>query len=108
MRSSPIASVADTTHSRGRFGLAYHEYFSSDANMLGTRADRFAAFALFTGDYDEDGDVDLNDYGALAFCIQGPGVSYPAGHFCLWADSDFDLDVDLADAAEFTVLFTGP
>lgn len=66
------------------------------------------------GDFDLDGDVDLDDAAALVDCLAGP-LALPAPtdgscvQFCLDAfDHDFDADVDLADAAEFTLDFTGP
>jgi hypothetical protein len=49
------------------------------------------------GDFDEDGDVDLDDFASLAFCLQGPNTTYAAGHFCRERDFDNDADVDLAD-----------
>ncbi len=48
-------------------------------------------------DIDEDGDVDLDDYGTSAGCMAGPGAPYDAG--CSAADLNDDGDVDLADFA---------
>lgn len=53
------------------------------------------------GDMDDDGDIDLNDWPYIAFCLQGPLVDYPAEYFCLAADADDDLNIDLADLASF-------
>lgn len=36
-----IADVQDSTFSRGYAGIGFHELFSTNANMLGTRADNF-------------------------------------------------------------------
>jgi hypothetical protein len=70
--------------------------------------DRVVGF-FFPGpfDADRDGDVDANDYVDFASCLLGPDVDYAAGHACLVHDANADLDVDLADFAEFQVVFTG-
>lgn len=103
-----IASVNDTTRAAGRCGLGHHEYFGNDANIHGGRFDDFAMLGMFTGDYNGDGLINMTDFNVLAFCFQGPDFTFPPGHFCFWADADFDSDVDLADFAEFARLFTGP
>jgi hypothetical protein len=65
------------------------------------------------GDLDGDGDVDLTDYLSFADCLAGPEVPpAPPGPLtpqeCLDAfDFDADADVDLMDAAGFTLAFTG-
>ncbi len=41
-----VASVVDTRHPRGYFGIGYHEFFRSNSNIHGTRADNFAATRL--------------------------------------------------------------
>lgn len=57
-------------------------------------------------DFDDDRDVDLEDFAAFDFCMQGPGVTYVPGHFCETGDGDNDDDVDLLDVAEFQKAFT--
>ena len=63
------------------------------------------------GDYDEDGDVDLNDYAEFDGCLSGP---WQADDFitpsqdCLDVfDFDVDTDVDLEDFGAFQEVFTG-
>ncbi len=51
------------------------------------------------GDFDEDGDVDVEDYALLAPCITGPDL--PTTLACRQCDGDLDGDVDLNDVAEF-------
>jgi len=51
------------------------------------------------GDFDADGDVDVEDYALLAPCIAGPNQS--AAPACRPFDADLDGDVDLLDVAEF-------
>ncbi len=55
------------------------------------------------GDYDGDGDVDLDDYRVLYFCLFGPDRD-PGGD-CRPFDFDFDDDVDLADFVAFQTYF---
>ncbi|MCH7814136.1 MAG: family 10 glycosylhydrolase, partial [Planctomycetes bacterium] len=71
----------------------------------GVRIDVTLGDPPLAGDYDNDGDVDLDDLGPFVFCMQGPDATYTAGHFCLDGDSDLDLDVDLFDFAEVQRLF---
>ncbi len=51
------------------------------------------------GDYDDDGDVDAEDYALLAPCITGP--YQPTSPACSPYDNDLDGDVDLDDVAQF-------
>ena len=57
------------------------------------------------GDFDVDGDVDLDDLGTLDGCLTGPGVFPPVG--CARMSLDGDVDVDVADFAVFQRKFTG-
>lgn len=64
-------------------------------------------------DYDDDGDVDLDDHEVFTDCLAGPGaLPAPASvtvQECLDAfDVDEDMDVDLFDYADFLKVFTGP
>ena len=65
------------------------------------------------GDFDGDGDVDLNDYAVFADCVAGPNSApSPSAPVtveeCLKVfDCDFDDDVDLADFATFQETFCG-
>jgi hypothetical protein len=54
---------------------------------------------LSPGDADEDGDVDLLDFGGLQRCSFGPEPALPAE--CYLFDLDLDLDVDLFDFTRF-------
>jgi len=64
------------------------------------------------GDFDDDGDVDLDDYDIVEGCLVGPEVTTPPPgcdpeHF---ANADLegeDSDVDLADFVIFANNFTG-
>jgi hypothetical protein len=73
------------------------------------------ALASLEGDFDDDGDVDLDDLAALVACHDGPGrVPQPNDPAtttceveCLNAfDFDGDWDVDLEDFAAFQRAFT--
>jgi hypothetical protein len=58
-----------------------------------------------TGDLDDDGNVDLNDFALFADCLTGPTI--PAGPECNPADFDRDADLDLADFSAFQRAFSG-
>jgi hypothetical protein len=57
------------------------------------------------GDFDNDGDVDLIDFGVFQICFTGPTSNYEAG--CECGDFDFDGDLDLVDFGNFSLAFTG-
>jgi lysozyme len=59
------------------------------------------------GDFDNDGDVDLADYGFLQLCYGGPDV-VPPDPACqaAWLDNDFDVDID--DFGVFQACISGP
>jgi len=59
------------------------------------------------GDFDQDGDVDLNDFGHFQACFNGPN-RLPATTGCADADLDRDQDVDIADFLIFQGCFNGP
>lgn len=59
-----------------------------------------------TGDFEQDGDVDLDDFAQFMACYTGPGGC--TGPDCAFADFDDDGDVDVADFAELQLAFTGP
>ncbi|HNQ23530.1 MAG TPA: CARDB domain-containing protein [Phycisphaerae bacterium] len=57
------------------------------------------------GDFDVDGNVDLDDYNIFAGCMLGPEVQYLSG--CAYTDLETDGDVDLADLAVLQSAFGG-
>jgi hypothetical protein len=59
------------------------------------------------GDFDNDGDVDSDDFGAFTECFTGQGGG-PLGSQCFAGDFDADSDVDCADWAHFRFVWTGP
>ncbi|UCG32482.1 MAG: hypothetical protein JSU68_12545 [Phycisphaerales bacterium] len=63
------------------------------------------------GDFDADGNVDLNDFATFANCYHGSAITVPPGS-CSQSefeacDMDDDLDVDLGDFATFANYYTG-
>lgn len=108
----PIAQVMDDSFARGFFGVGCHEFFDSAANVHGTRADNFLAFidsSFFPvrGDFDGDGDVDMDDFGHFQACITGSSVPQLDLN-CANTRLDGDSDVDDADLLLFRACFTGP
>jgi hypothetical protein len=59
------------------------------------------------GDFDDDGDVDLDDYESFVPCYTGAGGG-PLVPGCEPADSDLDDDVDCEDWDRFLREWTGP
>lgn len=59
------------------------------------------------GDVDDDGDVDLADFGVFLACFNGP-QNPPAQASCAPTDFDHDNDVDLGDFGMFLSCFNGP
>lgn len=59
------------------------------------------------GDYNGDGNVDLDDYAQWDACLTGPNAG-PLTLGCESFDLDTDIDVDLLDFALFQVLFGCP
>lgn len=58
------------------------------------------------GDFDNDGDVDLSDFGLFQICFTGP-VGGPVTGNCMRGDFDGDGNIDLADFGQFQIVFTG-
>lgn len=88
-------------------------------NLSGVNFNHFSGDQFFTvfvpipGDFDDDGDVDLDDYAFLADCLAGPNTSptptIATSGDCLDAfDFDSDTDVDLSDAGAFQTFFSLP
>ncbi len=58
------------------------------------------------GDCDDDGDVDLDDFGAFQACMSGPTVPLTPG--CEHKDFDLDGDIDQSDFGIFQRCISGP
>lgn len=107
----PLGEATDTTHTAGMAGIGYHEFFTTNANIIGTRADRFAMFedsapSYLRGDLDGDGDCDLDDYALFQTCLTGQTVSQHDVR-CIGARLDGDLDVDDEDLSLFLACLSG-
>ena len=59
-----------------------------------------------TGDFDADGDVDLDDAADFIGCLTGPEAG-PVASPCRPGDFDRDDDIDMADVVEFQIAFGG-
>jgi hypothetical protein len=65
------------------------------------------AYESGMGDYQCDGDVDLDDFTAWDTCMTGPGIGlYDPG--CQAFDFEYDGDVDLTDFAVVQARFAAP
>ncbi len=72
-------------------------------SIITAHAQRLAT--MFDHDFDQDGDVGLDDYVEFETCLLGPGSGLRTGCECF--DSDDDGDNDLLDFAAFQEAFTG-
>lgn len=83
----------------------------TDSNRLVGRSNTLvihvSAPAYSKADWDQDGDVDMSDFGRFQVCLSGGGVPQtdPA---CADARLDGDGDVDALDVARFESCFSGP
>ncbi len=106
-------TVAQTTWALSTAGDIYGSWGSSGGDIASPG--KTLGYAL--SDFDEDSDVDVDDYAEFSDCLTGPGVSYdplPAGcdlvadgEGIIAADADRDGDVDLEDFRQFQECFSG-
>ncbi len=111
-----VPVTADLSGSLGAGQIAAISPFTGAARILPTDAMEVRTLGtilvptnkivLFpgTGDFDEDGDVDLGDYAAFQVCFGGEG---PLGGECAPGDFDADGALDLFDYSGFEANFTG-
>lgn len=85
------------TYYYAAFTYTETQVFSSGVNTTG------APFG--PADYDHDGDVDQEDFGAFQLCLSGAYTPFPSG--CEWANLDGDVDVDEGDCALFVGCMSG-
>ncbi|MFQ6048349.1 MAG: hypothetical protein ACE5K7_03185, partial [Phycisphaerae bacterium] len=90
-------AISDAAYTSAQF-LDGHRFGSLSAGTAVTISVRTL------GDFDGDGDVDLDDYQGFAGAFTGPGL--PTANAL--ADLDGDGDSDLQDLAIFSQVFTGP
>jgi hypothetical protein len=62
-------------------------------------------FRIPPGDWEDDGDVDLNDFEAFEYCLTGPDGPV-VGDECRCFDVDRNNAVDLSDLATIQTMFT--
>ncbi|MGB9625824.1 MAG: immunoglobulin domain-containing protein, partial [Phycisphaerae bacterium] len=80
----------------------------SNANGSATSDEAILTAQACPGDFDQDGDVDLGDFGYFQGCFNGPNRAPDRPVACSDADFDGDGDVDLGDFGEFQACFNGP
>ena len=106
--------VALTAQVRVRFSVMDNPNNSkTEAGIDAVEVSDLVCVVAGNGDFDDDGDVDLDDFARFPDCLAGPGATPdPPDPFsvedCLTAfDFDGDLDVDLEDFGGFQQGFGG-
>lgn len=89
--------------------LASTEVFATDSdNFIDDAWDSYTTTGeVSLGDFDEDGDVDLTDYGRFTSCFTGPGGG-PVPSECAAGDFDDDGDIDCGDWRQCSMVWEGP
>lgn len=65
--------------------------------------------ASIPGDFDVDGDADIDDFNLLEACLAGSGTPcWDLGAGCCATDMDGDADIDCSDWDRFRQTWTGP
>ncbi len=104
------ANTPGSTDGHAHTGLTngltyYYAAFAHNATPVYAPPAFASGEPFFPGDFDNDGDVDLTDFGHLQACMSGTGNPYPPG--CDDADMDDDFDVDADDFGEFQLCMGG-
>jgi hypothetical protein len=118
LNGAKIAAHSDATYTSGNIMIGYMDLFTSIANPA---VDNFVVYdnirvtvprpTAAQGDWNGDGNIDLDDYVALEDCLGGPALppqpgQEECGNVCLEAfDFDLDNDIDAADFGAFQELF---
>ncbi len=99
--SNEVSGLVAVIDHEGEHGFA-------DSRAIDVAGDPLVIVAAIHGDFDLDGDVDLDDFAVFAPCMAGPGLNYTDPD-CRVFNFDFELDrdVDLADFAALGEAFTG-
>ncbi len=98
--------VPSSTETNRALGIMEQHQIDWFHGTLGRGTISASARAILGGDSDEDGDVDLNDFGVFAQCLSGEGNTAGAPG-CNVFDDDVDGDVDLLDYGAFSRAFSG-
>ncbi|MBP7937361.1 MAG: chitobiase/beta-hexosaminidase C-terminal domain-containing protein [Phycisphaerae bacterium] len=106
--------VALTNAELGHKGGDYTQASIDDLRILSrvlsasevTKLYNYRAIEYTHGDFDGDGDIDIDDMQTFATCASGPSIPY-AGQ-CAEADFDKDGDVDQDDFGAIQRCFSGP
>lgn len=113
-QTDPIAGTSNPSGSWTRYDFSdatgiKELYVSTDycENTLDDLFLRTSAQHPATGDFDNDGDIDLADFTTFLACFNGPARP-PAQANCVEPDFDNDNDVDLTDFTVFLSCFNGP
>lgn len=103
MMLSPAGVLSGTPTEVGRFKPIFH--IVDQAERMDARMIPLTVIPDLYGDYDRDGDVDLDDFESFRDCMEQP---VPAPQCLAVFDDNEDSVIDLADFALFQAAFTGP
>jgi len=96
-------AIANDLQGVGMWAL---DYDGARGELWDLLEDKFGG-CFYCCDFDDDGDVDMQDFEMAAFCMLGPESMFGPTHTCRDGDADDDADIDLHDFAEFQRGFTG-
>jgi hypothetical protein len=96
---------------------AEYDSFGSKVSTRGEVGSPGRIVGYARSDFDQDGDVDVDDLGVFICCMAGPSISYdtlpsgctltPDADGFIAADCDEDGDVDMADFGGFQLCYSG-
>ncbi len=102
-----FSSMTERTYRVPRFNQYVRMLISDPGRDNFARVPEFEVYAIDSGDFDENGAIDLRDAAQMQQKTTGAGGLCDARE-CLWAHFDEDGDIDADDALGFFDVFQGP
>jgi hypothetical protein len=100
-------SAVDTTAGFSEIGVYELQLTANDSELAASDTVTVTVNSNVPGDADNDGDVDMTDFGMFQVCMTAPGDTL-TDPMCDFADLDHDETVDAADTSRFLACLSGP